>query len=126
MINKMSKGISLPKQRAQSCRAACQRDRARWDVSLSLSLPQRCFGDKTDPDLCQQLGKASLAVLCESDKNNTTQAPAVGYALKGSVFPGREGHRRAEPGLQPADIKAALSYTPFSPLSFPVLTGNRR
>lgn len=37
--NKMSKGISLPKQRAQSCQAACQRDRARWDGSLSLSPP---------------------------------------------------------------------------------------
>lgn len=61
-------------------------------LARSLSLPQRCFGDKTDPDLCQQLGKASLAVLCESDKNNTMQAHAVGYALNGSVFPGREGH----------------------------------
>lgn len=125
MINKMSKGISLPKQREQSCQAACQRDRARWDGSLAPS-PLCCFGDKTDPDLCQQLGKASLAVLCESDKNNSTRAPAAGYALDRSVFPGQEGRRRAEPGLQPADIKAALSYAPFSPLSFPVLTGNRR
>lgn len=37
--DKMSKGISLPKQRAQSCQAACQRDRARWDGSLSLPPP---------------------------------------------------------------------------------------
>lgn len=37
--NKMSKGISLPKQRAQSCQAACQRDRARWDGSLSAHPP---------------------------------------------------------------------------------------
>lgn len=92
----------------------------------SIPPPPRCFGDKTDPDLCQQLGKASLTLLCESDKNNATRAPAAGYALNRSVFPGQEGHCRAEPGLQPTDIKAALSYAPFSPLSFPVLTGNRR
>lgn len=96
---------------------------ARWDGSLAPP-PPRCFGDQSDPELCQQLGKASLA--CESDKNNATRAPAAGYALNRAVFPGREGHCRAEPGLQPADIKAALSYAPFSPLSFPVLTGNRR
>lgn len=107
MINKMSKRISLPKQRLQSCEAASQRDTARWDVSLSPLL--RCFGDKNDPDLCQQLGKASLTVLCESDKNNTTKNPAVGYALNGSVFPGEEGHCQAELDLQPTHIKATLS-----------------
>lgn len=107
MINKMSKRISLPKQRPQSCQAASQRDTARWDVSLSPLL--HCFGDKNDPDLCQQLGKASLAVLCESDKNNTMKDPAVGYALNGSVFPGQEGHCQAELDLWPTHIKAALS-----------------
>lgn len=134
--DKMSKGISLPKQRAQSCQAACQRDRARWDGSLSLPPPPRpvpsppplrCFGDKTEPDLCQQLGKASLAVLCESDKNNATRAsrcrvtPSTGlFFLAGGVTVGQSRVSK------PADIKAALSYAPFSPLSFPVLTGNRR
>lgn len=128
MINKMSKRISLPKQRLQSCEAASQRDTARWDVSHSFSACCSCtvFGDKNDPDLSQQLGKASLAVLCESDKNNAMKYPAVGYALNGSVFPGQEGHCQAELDLQPTHIKAALSKPPFSPLSFPVLTGNRR
>ena len=46
---------------------------------------------------------------CESDKNNTMKDPAVGYALDGSVFPGREGHCQAELDLQPTHIKAALS-----------------
>lgn len=56
----------------------------------------------------------------------TLKYPTVGYAQNRSVFPGREGHCQTELDLQPTHIKAALSKPPFSPLSFPVLTGNRR
>lgn len=68
-----------------------------------------CFGDKNEPDPCQQLGKASLALLCESDKNNSMKCPAAGYALDGSVFPDQKGHCWADLDLQPIHIKAALS-----------------
>lgn len=108
MINKMSKRISLPKQRLQS-NARLPAKGTRPDGTSLLSLLPHCFGDKNDPDLCQQLGKASLAALCESDKNNAMKDPAAGYALDGSVFPGLEGHCQAELDLQPTHIKAALS-----------------
>lgn len=59
MINKMSKGISLPKQRTQSCQAACQRDGARWDdpppprAVLETKLTQTCVNSwEKHPSLC--------------------------------------------------------------------------
>lgn len=123
MIREMSKRISLPKQSPQSCQAASQGDTARWDVSLA---PRCFFATKMIQTCVNSWGKHPLAALCESDKNNTMKNPAGGYALNGSVFPVREGHCRAELDLGPTHIKAALSKPPFLPLSFPVLTGNRR
>lgn len=75
---------------------------------------------------CVNSCKKYPSVLCESDKNNTMKYVGVGYAPNDSVFPSQEGHCQAELDLQPIHIKAALSKPPFSPLSFPVLTGNRR
>lgn len=108
MINKMSKRISLPKQRLQSCEAASQRDTARWDVSLSLlfcavletKMTQTCVNSwEKHPSLC----------FVKVIKITPRKDPAVGYALNGSVFPGEEGHCQAELDLQPTHIKATLS-----------------
>lgn len=94
MINRMSKRISLLKQTLQSCEANSQKDTTRWDVSLSPVL--HCLRDKNDPDLCQQLGKASL--LCESDKNNT-EVPHCGLRPEQVCFswPGGSLSDRAGP-----------------------------
>lgn len=73
-------------------------------------------GDESLSVLCRTVLKTEMTQSCvnswekhpmlcfvkkkKSDKNNTKN-PAVGYALKGSVVPGQQGHCQAEPDLQP-------------------------
>lgn len=129
MINKMSKRISLPKQRPQSCEAAGQKGHV-WMGRLPLVSPTAAapaLETRMTQSCVNSWGKHPLAVLCESDKNNTTKHPALGYALDGSVFPGQEGLCQAGAG-SPANAHQGSTFLTsiFSPMSLPVLTGNRR